>query len=482
MELAINIKGRNHLAAQLYHEIRRAILRGRLRPGERLPATRELARSLNVSRNTVIEAYERLASEGYLEARVGSGTSISRSLPGQPEASQLPRSSISLPVTRWAQRLVEPVYTPPQRDLPYDFRLGRPELSRFPVDLWNRISAGLLGTFSREFAYYGDSAGYRPLREAIARYLAHARAVVTDPDHVVITSGSQQALDLLARVLIEEGDPVVVEDPGYPAAVATFSAAGARITPVPVDDEGIRVELLPDQARLAYVTPSHQFPTGVPLSINRRMALLRWAQARRAVIIEDDYDSDFRYADRPIESLQGLDEANVVVYLGTFSKVLFPSLRLGYIVAPDSLLGAILAAKWIADRHTAALEQRIVATFMQEGHYQRYLRRMQRLYADRRKVLLNGLAHHTADWITPSPSVAGLHVTGWLPSPFDVDTLITRAEAVGVSIYSITPFFQGNPHPGLVFGFGACSSSHIREGIRRLANVLSTMKSSLGEV
>lgn len=475
MELAIKINGGNHLAAQLYHEIRQAILNGRLRPGERLPATRELSKSLHVSRNTVIDAYERLASEGYLDARVGSGTYISRSLPGQPQGPRHSRSSIPLQVTRWAQSLVEPVYTPPQRDLPYDFRLGRPELSRFPVDLWNRISAKLLRAFSREFAYYGDSAGYRPLREAIARYLAHARAVVTDPDHVVITSGSQQALDLLARVLIEEGDPVVVEDPGYPAAIATFRAAGARILPIPVDDEGIRVDLFPEQARLAYVTPSHQFPTGVPLSLMRRKALLQWAQAQRAVIIEDDYDSEFRYIDRPIESLQGLDEANVVVYLGTFSKVLFPSLRLGYVIVPDSLLGPILAAKWITDRHTPALEQRIVATFMQEGHYQRYLRRMHRLYTDRRKVLLSGLAHHTEDWITPSPSVAGLHVTGWLPSHFDVDALITRAEAVGVSIYSITPFFQRNPRPGLVFGFGACRSSHIREGIRRLANVLSTM-------
>jgi GntR family transcriptional regulator/MocR family aminotransferase len=474
LELTLTIEGRRGLGNQLYRKLREAILTGRLAPADRLPSSRELAQRLGVSRNIVNQAFERLAGEGYLEARVGSGTFVSTAV-RSPAQSERPGARAPLRLTRWARSIVDPVYTPPTRDLPYDFRPGTPEVAFFPLEAWRRISARHLRQSARDLGSYGDTAGYPALRTAISRYLAHSRAVLAPPERIMITSGSQQALDLLARVLIEPGDTVVIEEPAYPAAVAAFRAAGARLHPVPVDDQGIRVDLLPDRATLAYVTPSHQFPLGVPLALPRRQSLLEWAARRRIVIVEDDYDSEFRYAGRPLESLQGLDRAGVVVYLGTFSKVLFPALRVGYLVVPATLLRPVLAAKWLADRHTPLLEQRILASFIQEGHFARHLRRMQKVYAERRHVLLQALTI-VAPWITPVPSIAGLHLTAWLTEGVDPEALIARASATGVGLYSIAPFFQRAPRPGLIFGFGRCRTPEIREGVRRLRNVLMTMK------
>ena len=474
MELSLLIEGRKHLSDQVYHGIRRAILDGRLRVGERLPASRELAQQLNVSRNTVLAAYGRLLSEGYLNSNVGSGTYVAQHAstgerrPRERAPSGLPRLSA------FGRRLTPPQAIVPRRDLPFDFRPGVPELRMFPMATWRRIAARQSRRLSASTAYYGDAAGTGALRTAIARHFSRTRALHCTADDVIIVSGSQQALDIVARILIEPNDVIAMEDPGYPGAVAAFRAMGARIVPVPVDGEGICTNRLPKSAKALYVTPSHQFPLGLPLSLRRRRELLNWAVSARAVIIEDDYDSEFRYGGRPLDALQGLDTTGSVIYLGTFSKVLFPSLRLGFIVPPRSLHSPIVSVKWLTDRHTEISEQQVIATFIAEGHFGRYIRRMQRVYFERQSTLLRALAGWLP-FLQPVQSVAGLHLSGFLPSPFPVDELLSRAAATGVGLYSLAPFYQAEARVGLMFGFGSCTVNEINEGIRRVGNVCKAM-------
>ena len=474
MELSILIEGRKHLSDQVYHGIRRAILDGRLGVAERLPATRELARQLNLSRNTVLAAYGRLISEGYLDSAVGSGTYVSRHFRHDDKRlhkkapTEIPRLSA------FGRRVSLPQAIVPRRDLPFDFRPGVPELRQFPMATWRRISARQSQHLSASTAYYGDAAGAAALRTSIARHFSHTRALHCSADDVIVVSGTQQALDIVARILIEPNDVVAMEDPGYPGAFAAFRALGARIVSVPVDGEGIRTDLLPKSAKAVYVTPSHQFPLGVPLSLGRRRALLEWADRSRAVIIEDDYDSEFRYGGRPLDSLQGLDTTGRVIYLGTFSKVLFPSLRLGFVVPPQSLYSPFLSVKWLTDRHTEVGEQHVIATFITTGHFARYIRRMQRVYFERQTTLLRSLGRWMP-FLRPLPAAAGLHLAGMLPPGFPVDELISRAAATGVGLYSIAPFFQNKTKAGLMFGFGTCTVSDISEGIRRVGNVCKAM-------
>jgi GntR family transcriptional regulator / MocR family aminotransferase len=291
---------------------------------------------------------------------------------------------------------------------------------------------------------------------------------------VIIVSGSQQALDIVARILIEPHDVIAMEDPGYPGAIAAFRALGAQIVPVPVDGEGICTDRLPKSAKALYVTPSHQFPLGLPLSLRRRRELLDWAVRARAFIIEDDYDSEFRYGGRPLDALQGLDTTGSVIYLGTFSKVLFPSLRLGFVVPPWRLHSPIVSVKWLTDRHTEINEQQVIAAFIAEGHFGRYIRRMQRIYFERQSMLLHALANWLP-FFQPLRSVAGLHLAGFLPSAFPVDELLSRAAATGVGLYSLAPFYQSEARAGLMFGFGSCTVGDINEGIRRVGNVCKAM-------
>lgn len=478
MELSLLIEGRKHLSDQVYHGIRRAILDGRLGVDERLPASRELARQLNVSRNTVLAAYGRLVSEGYLNSSVGSGTYVAQQFPIGKQRLRASAVNGSPRLSGFGSRLTPPQAIVPRRDLPFDFRPGVPELRMFPMATWRRISARQSKRLSASTAYYGDAAGTAVLRTAIARHFSHTRALHCTADDVVIVSGTQQALDIVARILIEPNDVVAMEDPGYPGAIAAFRALGAQIVPVPVDGEGICTDRLPKNAKVLYVTPSHQFPLGLPLSLRRRRALLDWAVRARAVIIEDDYDSEFRYGGRPLDALQGLDATGSVIYLGTFSKVLFPSLRLGFMVPPQSLHSPILSAKWLTDRHTEISEQQVIASFIAEGHFGRYIRRMQRTYFDRQSALLRALARWMP-FFQPVRSVAGLHLAGFLPLAFPVDELISRAAATGVGLYALAPFYQINARAGLMFGFGSCTVTDIGEGIRRVGNVCKAM--SLGE-
>lgn len=474
-DVAVDIPGGRGIAHRLYRALRDAIVDGRLRQGERLPSTRELGASLAVSRNTVTEVYERLAREGYLEARHGCGTFVAAHAPGGLRDAQRPSVS-TRKVSAWARRLPKSRAIIPAREIVHDFRPGLPDLHGFPIDTWRRLAARNLRVLSNDVGAYGDAAGQPRLRYAIARYLSHSRAVLCDGDDVFICNGSQQALDLIGRILVEPGTGVAIENPGYTPAASTFRAMGAAVMPVRVDDEGLVVAELPRAAKLVYVTPSHQFPLGVTLSLARRKALLEWAQRTGGVIVEDDYDSEFRFGGRSMESLQGLDRRGTVVYLGTFSKVLFPGLRLGYVVAPPWLQEPLMAAKWITDRHASALEQSLMADFIADGHFGRHLRRMQRAYRERRQALVDALARWTHGMLSVLPSHAGLHVTAMLPRGFDVEELVQRAYEAGVGVYSVAPFYLHTPKPGLIFGYGACTVAEIHEGARRLGGILRSMR------
>jgi len=464
---------------KIYLQIRDGAVSGRLRPGQRLPSTRELATRHKISRNTVNLAYARLLSEGYLEAKSGSGTYVTSLLftPVVRKYGTKVRPAVPIALAESVRNLEKWVYSPPSLGLPYDFRPGMPTLEYFPLTTWRRIVTRHLRRLSPDLAKYDAPAGYRLLREAIASYVQRSRAVKCDPDQIVVTTGSQQALDLLARLLISPAQEVVVENPCYPAAVAAFRVTGAKLRLVPVDDQGIQTADLPRDIRLLYVTPSHQYPTGVFLSVPRRLQLLRWARDHGTVIVEDDYDCEFRYGSRPVESLQGLDQSGLVVYLGSFSKVLFPGLRLGYVVMPASLIKPFLALKWIADRHTSGVEQRFMADFMIQGHFEWYMRKMRNVYEERRETLIESLGQYAKDYIDVIPSVAGLHLAGWMKRKVDMTRLRNLAAEAGVGIYPLTPYFLQKPRPGLLFGYSGISPVDIRRGVRRLGQILEKLDS-----
>ena len=508
LAITLDENGARTLQQQLYSRLRDDILARRLRPGERMPATRALATQLAVSRTTTVLAYEQLLAEGYLEARQGSGTFVSRQLPDEALAAPVARSpgaavastrllgfaqsadtaadtaTESRRLSRWGMNLAETRGQLWRADgtaaerfgpTPFDFRPGRPDWDAFPRDLWSRLAARRVRGDSASLATYGDPAGYRPLREAIARHLAHSRGVRCDADQVVVVNGSQQGVDLLVRLWLDPGECAALEDPGYQGAALALRAHGMRVLPVPVDDDGLDVAALPaaddaDAPRLVYVTPSHQYPTGATLSLPRRLRLLEWGARRGALVVEDDYDSEFRYSGRPLESLQGLDRAGVVAYVGSFSKALFPPLRVGYVVLPPDLREPFVAAKWLADRQTATLDQQVLSDFVADGHFERHLRRMRRLYAARRDALLAALREHLGGLVTPGGDGAGLHLVAWLPDGWDAAALAGRAAEHGVAAPPVAPYYQGRrDRPGLMLGFAALDEGTIRAGIERLA-------------
>ncbi|MGW4801801.1 MocR-like pyridoxine biosynthesis transcription factor PdxR, partial [Nonomuraea sp. NPDC004297] len=393
MDVHISLEGRGDLAAQIYRQLLDAILDGRLRSGERLPPTRELARRLEVSRNTVALAYDRLGADGFLVGRAGAGTFVA----AEPVRGRAAPEGVVRPRTVWAG--LDPPPGPPTAR--YDFRVGVPDARLFPMETWRRLVARELRASA---AGYGDPAGHGPLREAIARHVGLSRSVHAGPDDVLITNGAQQALDLVGRVLIEPGAVVAVEEPGYPPARLLFRSLGARVASVPVDGEGIDVTAIPHAASLVYVTPSHQFPLGTPMSLARRAALLAWAERRRAVIVEDDYDSEFRFGARPLEPLQSLDRAGRVIYVGSFSKTLLPMLRLGFLIAPASLAPALRAARRLSDWHGELPTQAALARFIDEGLLARHIRKATREYAARHALIVAALGEFLV------PSTAGLHL------------------------------------------------------------------------
>jgi GntR family transcriptional regulator / MocR family aminotransferase len=473
VDLQVSLAGRGDLAARIYRQLLDAILDGRLRAGERLPPTRELARQLEVSRNTVATAYERLTAEGFLVGRVGAGTFVGTEPVTRMRSRAAPAGRGVQPRPSW--RSASPLMARRDSEPPYDFRVGMPDPSLFPLETWRRLVVRELRPSSLRSSAYADPAGRADLRDAIARYIGVSRSVRTGPDDVLVTSGAQQALDLVGRVLIEPGSIVVVEEPGYPPARALFESLGARVVGVPVDASGLDVSALPAAASLVYVTPSHQFPLGTPMTLARRTALLDWAERCGAVVAEDDYDSEFRFSDRPLEPLQSLDTGGRVVYVGSFSKTLLPGLRLGFLVAPASLQGALRAAKQLTDWHGEQTNQAALARLMDEGLLARHIRKAGREYAARRELILSALASDFGDWLSVVPSAAGLHVTARAVPGIDVDAVLTRAAAAGVIADSLAPYYCfDEPQPGLVLGYGLAPRNRIPPGLALLRTAFRT--------
>jgi GntR family transcriptional regulator/MocR family aminotransferase len=479
VDLHVTLDGRGDFAARIYRQLRDAVLDGRLRPGERLPPTRELARRLDVSRNTVAAAYDRLTAEGFLVGRVGAGTFVG-AVPGHPpparKSPEAPAGSGLRPRRLW-ESIPDREYGE-EHAYPYDFGVGVPDGRLFPLETWRR----LLGRELRpRVAGYGEPEGHAGLRAAIARHVGVARSVRAGADDILVTQGAQQALDLIGRVLVEPGSCVAVEEPGYPPARQLFQSLGARVVGVPVDGEGLDVAAIPSSARLVYTTPSHQFPLGTPMSLARRTALLGWAERRGAVVVEDDYDSEFRFSDRPLEPLQSLDRGGRVIYVGTFAKTMLPTLRLGFLVAPAALRPVLRKAKRLTDRHGEWYTQAALARFIDDGLLARHVRKVSREYAGRHERIVATLERDFADWLELVPSAAGLHLCARARPGVDVDDVRRRARAAGVGVQALGDFCAQAPtQPGLVVGYGAISLDRIDEGLRRLASCFSPDRSAAG--
>jgi GntR family transcriptional regulator/MocR family aminotransferase len=492
------------LYCQLYDGLREAILAGRLTPGARVPSTRVLAADLGVARNTVVLAYDQLRTEGYLEGTRGGGSRVRAAIPDR---------LLDVGTTRRRRGALAPAPTPNRSSPPHDaerisargamlvragrdfaqrggttpraFRLGMPALDAFPSRLWARLTAR--GWRDGDvFLGDGDPLGEPALRDAIANYVTTSRGAHCTADQVFVVNGTQHALDLVARVLLDPGDAAWVEEPGYIGAHAALAAAGARIVPVRVDEHGLDVaagERASPGARLAYVTPSHQFPLGAVMSAPRRLALLAWARRAGAWIVEDDYDSEFRYVGRPLPCLQGIDsgrashgESARVLYVGTFNKTLVPGIRLGYLVAPEPLVDSFRVARAATDRHASTFVQNVLADFIAEGHYARHLRRVRALYAERQRDLLDAVEESMPELLTMIPDAAGLHLVGWLPEGMNDVPAAEAAMREGVEVVPLSRYVIGARRPmergALLLGYAAFDRVEIRDGVRQLRRAL----------
>jgi GntR family transcriptional regulator / MocR family aminotransferase len=481
--IMLDSRRKSPIYRQLYDWLRTAISEGRMRPGQRLPSTRSMAAELRISRISVFNAYEQLHSEGYLEAFVGSGTCVARTIPddafgflpahrrkgpqrviaesGPRTVSARAVALLNVPLEAWLHNLGA-------------FRVSLPALDHFPIDVWSKLVARHSRRLSRAIMAYGDAMGYLPFREAIAEYVNTFRGVRCDSSPILVTTGSQQALQISAQVLLDPKDQVLIEEPGYPGARVAFTSAGAQLVPVPVDDEGMVVSEITARsrhARVAYVTPSHQYPLGMTMSATRRMSLLKWAVRSGSWIIEDDYDSEFRFGSRPIASLQGLDMHGRVIYIGTFSKVLFPALRLGYVVVPKDLVPAFSAARDAADIFASPLYQAVLTDFICEGHFARHIRRMRMLYMDRRKALVNAIRNQMGDIIEVIGAEAGMHLVAMLPPATDDVSVSKHAAQNGISAMSLSSCYLKPPkRGGLILGYGGVNPRQIQDAINKLRN------------
>lgn len=460
--------------------LRTEILEGRLRPGARLPATRDLAEQHGLSRGTIIGAFEQLKSEGYIEGSVGSGTYVNKVLPE--ELLQVPRKASVKPAAR----------RPPPRQISdfgrrvnlfpacafaspvRAFRANQPALDLFPATLWAQVAARRMRQSTPGFLLGCDAMGYAPLQEALAEYLKTSRGVKCLPEQIAIVSGVQEALDLAGRVFLNPGDRVCMENPGYLGAGLVFEALGGRICPVRVDDEGMEVPPpgMKD-IRLTYITPAHQFPLGIGMSLCRRLEILKWARGSGSLIFEDDYDSEFRYSGRPVPALQGLDQDGVVLFAGSLSKVLFPSIRLGYLVVPPDLIERFAAARSVISRHAPLPEQAILCDFITEGHFGRHIRRMREVYAERRGVLLESAQERLAGLLDIAGVEAGLQTAGYLRAGIGGEAAVRAAAKRDVEVLSLSRYCRGRvEREGLKLGFAASDPAEIRRGMHDLAIAL----------
>lgn len=458
------------LLRTVHHQLRAHILARRLQAGTLLPSSRQLAEAFGFSRNTAVAAYDLLASEGYVVTRAGGGTYVAAVAAPHPQ-----RKAPLVPAQHTGQdarlqplwRGAVPVTLPPGGATIGDFSVGQPDETLFPFATWRRLSARATRALSRLPARYGGPEGHAGLRQAVAQHVSFARAVACGADDVLVCNGAQQAFDLLARVLVAPGrSTVAVEDPGYGPAARAFRAAGAKVVPVPLDAEGIRLDSIPSDARVVYVTPSHQFPLGMPMSAERRRTLLAWARQHRAVIVEDDYDGEFRFGGRPLDALQTLDDQACVFYVGTFSKSMFPALRLGYLVAPGWARDALLAARQVGDWHGNWQQQETLAAFIGEGHLARHVRRARRVYGQRRAALVAALARHLPQ-VRVIHSEAGLHLACATATSRQAAALEAQAQRAGLHVSALSHYALGRPYAhGLALGYGRIAAANIDDALK----------------
>ncbi|PFH12465.1 GntR family transcriptional regulator/MocR family aminotransferase [Collimonas sp. PA-H2] len=474
MELHVVIDGEKDLAGQVYRQIREAIQSGRLAAGEQVPPSRLLAQQLRVSRKTVSEAYARLTIDQLLVGKVGSGTFVNATT--QPRPRQFAGKDLAGGATlkTWLGRSIPLPAPGPDRRSGYDFVGGGGTKSHFPISEWRQCVLHGLRKSQADRGFYSYPEGLPVLREAIARHTSFARGVRCVAADVLVTNGAQQAIDLIARVLLEPGCTVAVEDPGYPSARIAFASQGAHIACIPVDAEGMMVEQIPEQTRLIYVTPAHQFPLGMPMSLARRKALLKRAGELGAIIIEDDYDSEFRYQGRPTDSLQSMDTEGLVAFVGTFSKVMQPELRIGYLIAPPAIRAAVAIAKHLSDWHAPTMMQWALAKFIDDGYLQKHIRRCHAIYGSRREQMLARFATDLAPWLQPIAATAGFHMTALTKREIDIPLLLKLARRVDVGLYPIDVFYHAQPPlQGLFFGYGAIETLDIAPALDRVKAILS---------
>ena len=466
----------------LYTELRGAILDGRLKPGARMPSTRSLGTQYLLARGTVVAAFDQLQAEGYTRTEVGSGTYVASGVPDgflsptrKPSAPALPTSKATL--SRRAQQFLKDVEVlPASHSIGKAFRAYEPAIDLFPVDLWARVASRVLRRAPRSLYGHGNAAGYQPLRRAIAEYVGASRGVHCSPEQIIVTSGVQQAVDLVGRFLVGAGDQVWMEDPGYSGALQTLRATSARIVPVPIDGEGLIVKAgrkLAPKAKLAYVTPANQFPMGITMSADRRLELLRWAASANAWIIEDDYDAEYRYSGHPVAALQALDSCGCVIYIGTFTKMLFNALRLGFMVLPERLVEPFTSARSFVDRHPPTLDQAILAEFINEGHFGHHLRRMRQAYAERIDVLKTAADKHLNGVLDVVHAGAGIRTLGWLKTWKSDHDAAQKAQKLGLEVIPLSSFtMKYEQPPALMLGFAGCNPAELRRGVSVLATAL----------
>ncbi|HKW65578.1 MAG TPA: PLP-dependent aminotransferase family protein [Candidatus Acidoferrum sp.] len=469
LELALNERSpRTPLTQWLYEGLRRAILSRRLPPGTRLPATRDFARQYNVSRGTVVTAFEQLQTEGYLVCQVGAGTWVDECLPGNLLGARKQQ------VQTW--KMPSPVrgllFSRPARP----FRSYEPAIAEFPVEIWARVAGRRLRRSPASLLAIGEVAGYKLLREAVAAYLGSSRGVNCSSEQIVIVSGVQQGLDILTRILVKPGEAVWMEDPGYFGAAAVFRNAGARIIPLPVDEHGLKVPKGTNprfRAKAAFLTPAHQCPLGMTMPLERRLAILAWARDTGAFIFEDDYDSEYRFEGRPVPALQGLDRDGSVILLGSFNKVLFPSLRMGYVVLPGALIDPFLRLRSGVDMYPSGPDQAILCDFIVEGHFGRHIRRMRELYASRLAALQDSARRYLAGLLDIPPIQAGLHTAALLRNGMTSQQAEAAAAAAGIETVALSRFaLRRTDVHGLQLGFAAFEEREIRSATMALARAL----------
>ncbi len=479
----VDRKAGKPLYSQVYDAFRAAIVGGNLRAGQRIPSTRALSSELRISRIPVLNAYAQLLAEGYFKSRAGSGTFVSRSLPEllTPSRDYSATSTRVLAMPRPIARrssLIPRYQRPAWVSGHGAFNVSQPAVDAFPFHVWSTLVARYWRNLHRNALQYGDPMGFKELREAIGAYLRAARSVRCEWEQIMIVSGSQQALDISARVLLDAGSPVWIEEPGYWLTRHMLNAAECRLVPVPVDNDGLDVAVGIERcskARAAYVAPSHQYPLGATMSASRRLQLLEWSQSSGSWIVEDDYDSEYRYDSKPIASLQGLDHSSRVIYIGTFSKVLFPSLRVGYIVIPSDLVEHFVAVRHAMDVGPSHLYQAVLADFINEGHFSRHIRRMRLVYGERREVLVNCIRKELDSVLQVHGAEAGLHLTVTLPKGYLDRVISARAARQNLWLWPLSPSYLGATHrQGLILGLGGATVAEIPDAVRRLRAVLTS--------